>query len=105
MPRECHSEILRMELSRYVESKNPLKLKRRRPVSYTHLYKLSCDFTEIDCIQIDVPRAVGKLTDISYDCSDDRIIAAYTLGIYAVDKCTGEVDELYRPVCDWIRCV
>ncbi len=66
------------------------------------IYKLSCDFTEIDCIQIDVPRAVGKLTDISYDCSDDRIIAAYTLGIYAVDKCTGEVDELYRPVCDWI---
>ena len=67
-----------------------------------NIYKLSCEFTEIDCIQIDVPRAVGKLTDISYDCSDDRIIAAYTLGIYAVDKCTGEVDELYRPVCDWI---
>ncbi len=67
-----------------------------------YIYKLSCDFTEIDCIQIDVPRAVGKLTDISYDCSDDRIIAAYTCGIFAVDKCTGEVDVLYRPVCDWI---
>ena len=67
-----------------------------------YIYKLSCYFTEIDCIQIDVPRAVGKLTDISYDCSDDRIIAAYTCGIFAVDKCTGEVDVLYRPVCDWI---
>ena len=67
-----------------------------------NIYKLSRDFNEIDCIRIEVPRAVGKLTDISYDCSDDRIIAAYTLGIYAVDKCTGEVDVLYRPVCDWI---
>lgn len=67
-----------------------------------YIYKLSRDFNEIDCMRIDVPRAVGKLTDISYDCCYDRIIAAYTLGIYAVDKCTGEVDELYRPVCDWI---
>ena len=67
-----------------------------------NIYKLSRDFNEIDCIRIEVPRAVGKLTDISYDCINDRIIAAYTLGIYAVDKFTGEVDELYRPVCDWI---
>ena len=67
-----------------------------------YIYKLSRDFNEIDCMRIDVPRAAGKLTDISYDCCNDRIIAAYTCGIFAVDKCTGEVDVLYRPVCDWI---
>ena len=73
-----------------------------RADSLRNIYKLNCDFSEIDCIHINTHRAVGKLTGISYDCCDDRIIAACTCGIFAVNKCTGEAEELYRPVCDWI---
>ena len=62
---------------------------------YDVLYKLDCNYTEIDAIQIKHAQQYGYITGISYRCCTNTLIVSFLFNISEVEKQDGIATPLY----------